>query len=385
MKTQTTTNNTSRAMVWLASLMLVMGGTWAFAEPGPRMYSVTIQNLTDGQALTPPLAITHSPMTQLFDVGLPASPEIQALAENGNGAPLKEHLNGMPHANIMEGMSGPLVPASNPGNTHFTDATTLRIHGDEYSNTLSVLAMLICTNDGFTGLNAVPLPQHGSKLFLTAGMDAGTEMNTEDYADLVPPCQGLFGVDSGISGTGASNPALAEAGVITHHTGIQGIKHLASEMHNWANPVAKITVTLTDPNAQRFEADLSGAGEVPMVYSFARGQATLELHSNDQALFYKMDVSQISGITAAHIHAGMPHENGPAVALLAGPMPATGLVNGPLMQGVITEDDLMAGFEQDFSGLVAALRDGSLYINVHTADSPSGEIRGQIGSIPVGQ
>ena len=24
--------------------------------------------------------------------------------------------------------------------------------------------------------------------------DAGTEMNTEDFADMVPPCQGLIGV-----------------------------------------------------------------------------------------------------------------------------------------------------------------------------------------------
>lgn len=349
------------------------------------MYSVTIQNLTDGQALTPPLAITHSGMTQLFEVGLPASPEIQALSENGNGGPLKEHLSGVPHVNIMEGMSGPLVPASNPGATNFTDAVTLRVQGDEYANTLSLLAMLICTNDGFTGLNSVPLPGRGAKLFLTAGMDAGTEINTEDYADLVPPCQGLFGIDSGIPGTGMSNPALAEAGIITHHPGIQGIKHLTPEMHNWANPVAKITVTLTDPNAQRFQADLSGAGEVPVVYSFAEGHAAFELHNNNGALHYKIGVSQISGVTAAHIHAGLPHENGSVVAVLAGPMSATGLVNGPLMQGVITEAQLRNGFEQDFSGFVAALRGGSLYVNVHTADYPSGQIRGQIGSIPVGR
>ena len=385
MKTQTTMDKTSRSMVWLASLFLILGGTWAFASPGPRMYSVTIQNLTDGQALTPPLAITHSTMTQLFEVGQPASPEIQAIAENGNGGPLKDFLGSMPHVSVVEGSTGPLVPSSNPGGTDFSDAVTLMVHGDHYADTLSLLAMLICTNDGFTGLNSVPLPLRGSRLFLTAGMDAGTEINTENYEDLVPPCQGLFGIDSGISGTGASNPALAEGSMITHHAGIQGMGHLASDLHDWSNPVAKITVTLTDPNAQRFQANLSGAGEVPVVHSFARGAVSFELHGNNQALHYTINTRQISGVTAAHIHAGLPSENGPAIALLAGPMAATGLVNGPLMQGVIYEADLINGFENNFAGLVTALRDGSLYVNVHTADNPSGEIRGQIGSIPLGQ
>lgn len=374
-----------KRMVWVTSLALFVGGTWASADPEPHMYRVTIRNLTNGQALTPPLAITHSEMTQLFEVGLPASPELQAIAENGNAGPLKDLLSSMPHVSVTEGTTGPLVPSSNPGGTGFGDAVTLMVRGDHYANSLSLLAMLICTNDGFTGLNSVPLPPRGSTLFLTAGMDAGTEINTENYADLVPPCQGLFGVDSGIAGTGMSNPALAEAGVITHHMGIQGIGHLASEVHDWSNPVAKITVTLTDPNAQRFQADLSGAGEVPVVYSFARGSVSFELHSNNQALQYKIDVSQISGVTAAHIHAGLPNENGPAIAVLAGPIPASGLIQGPLMQGVIDEADLMNGFENNFSGLVTGLRDGSLYVNVHTADYPSGEIRGQIGAIPVGQ
>jgi hypothetical protein len=385
MNTETTTRGTHQGMIWLAAIFLFAGSPWALAEPGQRMYRVTIQNLTDGQAFTPPLAITHGAMTQLFEVGLPASPEIQAIAENGNGGPLKDHLSSMPHVNIMEGMTGPLVPSPDPTSTGFGHAVTLSVPGDHEANHLSVIAMLICTNDGFTGLNSVPLPHQGSSVFLTAGMDAGTEVNTEDYADLVPPCQGLFGVDSGIPGTGMSNAALAEGGVITHHMGIQGVGHLDSERHDWSNPVGKITVTLTDPNAQRFETDLSGAGEVPLVYSFAQGAVSFELHDDNQALHYRIDAHQISGVTAAHIHAGLPGENGPAIAVLAGPMPATGMVNGPLVEGTVYEADLINGFENNFSGLVTALRDGSLYVNVHTADNPSGEIRGQIGSIPIGQ
>jgi hypothetical protein len=78
----------------------------------------------------------------------------------------------------------------------------------------------------------------------TAGYDAGTEINTEDFADIVPPCQGLIGVSSGEAGTGVSNPALAEGGVIHHHAGIQGGADLVPAVHGWDvdEPVAEITV-----------------------------------------------------------------------------------------------------------------------------------------------
>jgi hypothetical protein len=36
----------------------------------------------------------------------------------------------------------------------------------------------------------------------TAGYDAGTELNTEDFADIVPPCQGWIRVSSSDPGTG---------------------------------------------------------------------------------------------------------------------------------------------------------------------------------------
>jgi hypothetical protein len=66
---------------------------------------------------------------------------------------------------------------------------------------------------GFTGVDALNLPDRvgRTKVAETAGYDAHTERNTEDFADIVPPCQGLIGVSSGEPGTGQSNPALAEA------------------------------------------------------------------------------------------------------------------------------------------------------------------------------
>ncbi len=66
--------------------------------------------------------------------------------------------------------------------------------------------------------------------------------NTEDFADIVPPCQDLIGVSSADAGTGDSNPALAEGGVIAAHSGIQGGTDLTVSDHGWTDPVARITV-----------------------------------------------------------------------------------------------------------------------------------------------
>lgn len=108
--------------------------------------------------------------------------------------------------------------------------------------------MLICTNDGFTGVSAMKLPVHvGDNVSVgTLGYDAGTEIDTEDYAEIVPPCQGLIGDNAGESdaGTGTTNPALAEHGAVTIHAGIQGIAELSTSIHGWdvTEPVASLSI-----------------------------------------------------------------------------------------------------------------------------------------------
>jgi len=128
----------------------------------------------------------------------------------------------------------------------FPDSVTFEISGEPGAHRLSWVSMLICTNDGFTGLDSLKLPGHvGDEVTAaTAGYDAGTEINTEDLADIVPPCQALVGVSSSEPGTGTSNPALAEGGVVHHHEGIEGGSDLVPEVHGWDvnAPVAEVTV-----------------------------------------------------------------------------------------------------------------------------------------------
>jgi hypothetical protein len=214
-------------------------------------FSVKIRNLTSGQPLTPPVVATHRGKNQIFEVGTPATFGVKEIAENGNNTPLLASLQ--QNRNVrqaLEAPGGPLVPPGTPGSASFDDRTEFTIHASGGARRLSFAQMLICTNDGFTGANSLKLPKHvGDEVAVgTAAYDAGTERNTEDFADLVPPCQALIGVSSGEPGTGQSNPALFEGGVISHHGGIVGGSDLLPAVHGWdtSRPVARITVEAID-------------------------------------------------------------------------------------------------------------------------------------------
>jgi hypothetical protein len=213
-------------------------------------FEVTFTTLTSGQPLTPAVAATHRGENELFQVGGTASFGLKEIAENGNNAPMLARLASDPDvSDVVEAPGGPLVPAGSPGDAMFGQSTTFALRAERGARFLSLAAMLICTNDGFTGVNSIKLPARVGRSVTveTAGYDAGTELNTEDFADIVPPCQGLIGVSSGEPGTGSSNPALAEGGVISHHAGILGGADLVPSVHGWDvnAPVARITVTAT--------------------------------------------------------------------------------------------------------------------------------------------
>ena len=234
--------------VVVASFVALLTATTASAAPGPATYEVTITNLTGGQALTPPVVATHRKPFHVFEVGDLASFEVKEIAENGNNGPLLATLAGEKHVfDMVEGSTGPLVPAADPGGSGFGHSVTLTITSAKGAKYLSFASMLICTNDGFTGIDGVRLPKKvGDTVSLfTDGYDAGTEINTEDFADIVPPCQGLIGVSSGDPGTGMSDPALAEGDVIGHHPGIIGGNDLLPGVHGWTDPVVEVVIERT--------------------------------------------------------------------------------------------------------------------------------------------
>jgi hypothetical protein len=200
-------------------------------------YEVTVTNVNATQSLTPPVAVTHAERDQYFSVGSAAPAELQAIAENGNAEPALESWT-----NAILGAETPLVPDGSPAAEMFPGAATFTIDSQEGEGYLSLASMLICTNDGFTGVQSLELPAPGEEVTVSAdAYDAGTEQNTEMLSDMVPPCQDLSGV-TGAEGTGESNPALAEGGEIGAHPGLAGTGDLTEEAHGVSSPVAEIMV-----------------------------------------------------------------------------------------------------------------------------------------------
>ena len=192
-------------------------------------YKVTITNIAGGesQIMTPFVVATHGKQFDLFRKGHPASNGIQQVAENGGVPILVAELEAAGAvADVGVAGAAPVAPG---------DSVSVMVEAPSWATRVSLAGMLICTNDGFGGINDAPLPRHGERTYFGKAYDAGTEINTEAYADLVPPCDGL-------GQTGASNPALAEDGVVRNHRGIEGVADLNGDDHGWRGPVLKVTV-----------------------------------------------------------------------------------------------------------------------------------------------
>ncbi len=210
-------------------------------------YRVTLQNLTHGQPFSPPAAATHDEDIHMFQVGALATDELAAIAQDGNEIPMVNLFKSLrmedeDDVTDVVDVGRPLTPQG-VVKGGFTDSVTftIRAHpGDRFS----IATMLICTNDGFTGLDAAKLPKHGSAVYFTNGWDAGRELKTEKQADLVEPCS-LLGpvVLPGVHPSPNFDPPQVPPYAIRLHAGIRGVGSLSVALHGWVNPVARVTIT----------------------------------------------------------------------------------------------------------------------------------------------
>ena len=134
-----------------------------------------------------------------------------------------------------------------------------------------------------------------------------------------------------------------------------------------------------DDDEEEFEAELDGAQEVPPVETEASGEAEFELEHGK--IEFELELKDIVGVTGAHIHLGATGENGPIVAFLFENADGRDFHRDEI-EGELTEDEIIArddlGFDGTLAALVARMREGTAYVNVHTVVNPGGEIRGQI-------
>jgi hypothetical protein len=128
-----------------------------------------------------------------------------------------------------------------------------------------------------------------------------------------------------------------------------------------------------------FFARLKGSEEVPPVRTDAFGTAKFKVSKDERKMGYRLTVNDLSNFTEAHIHLGRRGVNGPVVVFLFGLIDPDISVNKGVVEGIITARDLVGPLEgKPLSVLIDLMSDGDTYVNVHTAQNPDGEIRGQI-------
>ena len=187
-----------------------------------KTYEITVTNLTYDQVLSPPLAVSHVPPIQLYQVGEPASEGMEALAEGGDTGLLTETLSGADGICDVMTADGPVPPGS---------STTITILGSG-KHVVSVATMLVNTNDAFAGLEGMAIPRaYNSASRTVPAFDAGTEINDELCANIPGPACGGSGTD-----------ASGGEGFVHIHRGIHGIGDLDPAGYDWRNPVAQISI-----------------------------------------------------------------------------------------------------------------------------------------------
>ncbi|MCW8931810.1 MAG: spondin domain-containing protein [Gammaproteobacteria bacterium] len=209
--------------------------------------SVKITNLTNGLYFTPILVSAHSKEVDFYNLGEPASEELQAMAEGGNISELSS-IAGAFGADIVENPAEGLLA---PGHSATAEINKLQ-RKNKY---LSIVAMLLPTNDGFVGADAIKIPNKaGTYTYYLNGYDAGTEVNNEIInGGGAPNTLGIPAAPGGDGGTGATGVTTIESNQMVHvHRGIVGDditeggkSDLDSAIHRWLNPVVKMEVTVS--------------------------------------------------------------------------------------------------------------------------------------------
>ena len=134
----------------------------------------------------------------------------------------------------------------------------------------------------------------------------------------------------------------------------------------------------------RFKTALTGYEETPAVSSAGSGEFTATVDDENQTIHFTLSFANLnSNVLFAHVHFGQRGVAGGVAAFLCGGGSKPACVPGTTMTGTITPADVIGPTGQgiapgEWNELVAAIRAGVAYANVHSTTQPAGEIRGQI-------
>lgn len=193
-------------------------------------YTVTVTNLTANQPMSPITLIAHDDITT-WQIGAPASLALETLAESGDGS-LFLPMTDVDSVTVGQGL---LMPG-------MTESIKLSILPDDVDS-LSILTMLVNTNDAFAGLNDFALDTltvNQTVSFKSIAYDAGTEANSETKGSLPGPADGGEGFNALRDDV---DRVHAHPGVISQDDGLSD--SVLSASHRFDNPVLAIKIERT--------------------------------------------------------------------------------------------------------------------------------------------
>lgn len=377
--------------IFLNSALLLSLGASASAQM-PSVV-ITLENAQPGRGmfLTPPWIGIHDGSFDSYDGGMPANVplggnEIESLAEDGNNGPITATFDilqpGAPQRMGVAGPFGPLGPGDRAAVTLSVDPATQRF--------FSYASMVIPSNDAFIA-NGNPTAHElfdsngnfvGQGFTVTGDQtnDAGTEVNDEIASNVAFLAQGgpNIGTTENLP-VSTPSPGFVAGGTLSYPDGVLNYPVFANGDFNDADDrLLKVSFRYVDlADRIRFTSRLSADQEIQPASVSSNGMGRARISARDgQTLRVLVVAEGLSGpITMAHLHMAGAGSNGDVIVDMGSGIGSGGSAVAFLASAADLTGPLAGASFTDFLGQVAA---GNVYINLHTAQYPAGEIRGQI-------
>jgi hypothetical protein len=176
--------------------------------------TITLTNTSDFQPMTPPVVLLHNAPNadngiRIFEVGQPAIDQLVRIAEDGDFGPMVELAELQTTAGAVSASGVAFADPDNPGPLTPGATATIELDLSAENQVMTLISMVVCTNDGFSGIDSRALPET-TETFTAPIYDAGSETNVLTLDYWVPPCS-----EDGQS----PNSGDDENGSITPHPG----------------------------------------------------------------------------------------------------------------------------------------------------------------------
>lgn len=370
----------------------------AFADSIPSVV-VTVKNQAPqrGGFQTPVWAGVHDGTFDIYDRGvalgdtsnnanLISRESVERLAEDGITTPIStefEQLQPGAAQTTLLAPGGPLQPGSQ-------SSTTLNIDNPSVERYFSYASMIIPSNDAFVA-NGSPVAHElfndsgrfVGKDFIVAGsevLDAGTELNDEIAANTAFLDQAGPNIGTEENGVITLSQGFADPDTLIFPNGVLNYPAFANaDFTAEGARTLEFNFRFVDlGRLVRLSTILSTEQEVApeIIESNAFGRAFLNARNGEFINLFALFQRLTGEPVMAHLHLGQAGVNGPVVVDLN-----EGLRSNSVISRITANDVVgpLADEADPFRSLLNALAAGNIYLNIHTAQNPGGELRGQIG------